>query len=201
MPQRKVGPWLINSTKTVYDNPWIAVDDHEVTRPDGAPGQYGVVHFKNLAIGVMPIDADGNVRLVGQHRFPQDRYSWELPEGGGPLDQPPLESAKRELIEETGLVAASWEELCQFDISNSVTDERAICYIAWDLTQKAPEPDPTEILTRKTIPFVELFEMVISGEITDSLTIVMTLMVYAKALRGEGPEPICSLKLEPARRT
>lgn len=186
----QIGPWRVTSRKTAFENPWISVVDHGVLHPDGTPGEYGVVNFKNLAIGILPIDDEGFVWLVGQHRFPNDRYSWELPEGGGPIDIAPLESAKRELEEETGLSAGSWIELSQFDISNSVTDERAVCYLAWDLTHGAATPEPSEVLTIKRVSFNALLEMVISGEITDSLTIVMTLTAYAKALKGGLPDPI-----------
>ncbi len=186
----QIGPWRVTSRKTAFDNPWISVVDHGVLHPDGTPGEYGVVNFKNLAIGILPIDDEGFVWLVGQHRFPSDRYSWELPEGGGPIEIAPLESAMRELEEETGLSAQSWAEFSAFDISNSVTDERAICFFAWDLAPGAAAPEPSEALTIKRVSFNALLEMVMSGEITDSLTIVMTLTAYAKALRGEGPGPI-----------
>ena len=186
----KIGPWRITSRKIAFDNPWISVADHRVKHPDGTAGEYGVVNFKNLAIGVLPIDDEGFVWLVGQHRFPGDRYSWELPEGGGPVDVAPLESAKRELLEETGLTAKNWVEFFSFDISNSVTDERAVCFYAWDLKPGDAAPEASEALTIKRVSFNELLEMVMSGEISDSLTIVMTLTAYAKALRGEGPDPI-----------
>ena len=193
--EKKVGPWRVTSSREVFENPWIAIADHDVIHPDGTPGEYGVVHFKNLAIGVLPIDENGMVPLVGQHRFPHDKYSWELPEGGGKRGVDPLASAQRELAEETGLTAKQWAPLCQFDISNSVTDERAVCYIAWELSQGAASPEPSEALTVKKIFFKDLLEMVISGEITDSLTIVMTLTAHAKALRGALPEPISAALL------
>ena len=193
---KKIGPWRVFSERPVFDNPWINIVDCKVARPDGSPGEYGVVRFKNLAVGVLPIGEDGSVWLVGQHRFPLDRYSWELPEGGGPLDRPPLEAAKRELAEETGLSARSWAELCRFDISNSVTDERARCFLAWDLELGEAAPEPSEALTVKRVSFNALLEMVMSGEITDSLTIVMTLTAYAKAQRGEAPTPICKRIVE-----
>jgi ADP-ribose diphosphatase len=188
--EKTIGPWRVKKKSEPFENPWIKIVDHEVIHPDGSPGEYGVVRFKNLAIGILPIDDDGSVWLVGQHRFPHDRYSWELPEGGGALDVPPLESAKRELSEETGMTAREWARFSSFDISNSVTDERALCYFAWSLEQGAAAPEASEALTIKRVPFCDLFEMVMSGEITDSLTIVMVLMAFSKALRGEAPEPI-----------
>lgn len=201
MTSEKVGPWRINSKRDVFENPWIKVVDHKVTHPDGSPGEYGVVQFKNLAVGVLPIDADGNVPLVGQHRFPLDRYSWELPEGGGPVDIDPQQSAKRELIEETGLTASSWAPLARFDISNSVTDEGAVCFFAWDLGEGAAAPEPSEALTLKWVSYKDLLEMVMTGEITDSLTIVMTLKAHVKALHGLAPASISDHLLAGRART
>lgn len=187
---RKVGPWRVTSERMVFENPWLRLVDHKVVHPDGSPGEYGVVRFSNLAIGILPIDKDGMVTLVGQHRFPHDDYSWELPEGGGDLKTDPLISAQRELAEETGLSARNWAPLCAFDISNSVTDERAVCFLAWNLRQGAAAPEPSEALTMKRVSFKTLLDMVLSGEISDSLTIVMTLTAYVKALREETPAPI-----------
>ncbi len=184
------GPWRILSRRQVFENNWISLIDHRVLHPDGSPGEYGVVRFKNIAIGVLPIDENGFAPLVGQHRFPHDHYSWELPEGGGPLGVDPLESAKRELKEETGLTARSWAPLSAFDISNSVTDERAQCFLAWDLEEGEAAPEPSEALTLKRVHIKELLDMVIKGAITDSLTIIMTLMLQAKVLRGKAPTPI-----------
>lgn len=192
---KTVGPWRVTSENSAFANPWIEIVDHAVIHPDGAPGEYGVVRFKNIAIGVLPFDENGRVTLVGQHRFPHDKYSWELPEGGGPVDVDPLISAKRELAEETGLIAREWAPLSAFDVSNSVTDERAICYFAWGLSAGEAAPESSEALTLKQVSFKELLEMVMSGEITDSLTIVMVLTALAKALRGEAPAPISAFIL------
>lgn len=182
-----IGPWRVKAARTVYDNPWIRVIDHEVTHPNGAPGQYGVVRFKNRAIGVLPIDEEGATWLVGQHRFPLDAYSWELPEGGGPLGEDPLEAAKRELAEETGMSAKYWAPLIEMDISNSVTDEIAICYLACDLEAGTARPEASEDLQLRRIPFRTLVNEVLSGRIRDSLTVLMALAAETKALRGELP--------------
>jgi len=195
-PPYTIGPWIVENQKIAFENPWIKIIDHKVKRPDGSPGDYGVVRFKNRAIGILPIDAAGNVPLVGQHRFPFDAYSWELPEGGGPLDETPLAAAKRELVEETGYTAETWIELMSFDISNSVTDEVAICFIAADLTLGNVSPEPTEVFSHKSLSFRVLHGLVVKGEIRDSLTIAMVLMAEAKALKGALSTPICELILK-----
>lgn len=187
---RRVGPWTVETERVVYDNPWIRVIDHGVVHPTGAPGQYGVVRFKNRAVGVLPISATGAVTLVGQHRFPLDRYSWELPEGGGPLAEEPLEAARRELREETGFLAGRWLPLIAFDISNSVTDEAAVCFLAADLVPGAAAPEPSEALRVRTMGFRTLLAACLSGEIRDSLTIAMTFAAEIKAARGELPDDV-----------
>jgi len=187
-PPKKIGPWTVCAETEIYDNPWISVTDCKVVRPDGKPGQYGVVHFKNLAVGVLPLFDDGTVPLVGQHRFPHDSYSWEVPEGGGKLGLDPLDAARRELAEETGLRARNWLQISAFDISNSVTDEKAVCFIAWGLEEGEASPDGDEVLAHKRVNFSDLHEMVLNGDISDSLTIIMVLKARALAEAGRLPE-------------
>ncbi|MEM0986390.1 MAG: NUDIX hydrolase [Pseudomonadota bacterium] len=181
------GPWRVHDVRRAFDNPWIAIDDHAVIQPHGVPGQYGVVHFKNRAIGVLPVTDDGHVPMVGQHRFPGDYYSWELPEGGGPLDEDPLAAAKRELAEETGYRATTWLEVLACDLSNSVTDERAVGYLAWGLRAGDAAPEDTEVLAQRTVRFGALLEDCLSGAVRDSLTILLALAVKAKLDAGALP--------------
>jgi ADP-ribose pyrophosphatase len=170
-------PWKITSEEIIYDNPWINLTEYKVINPSGNPGIYGKVHFKNIAIGVLPLDEELNTYLVGQYRFALGQYSWEMPEGGGPLGSDPLESAKRELLEETGLKAQSWSELLRMHLSNSVSDELSIIYLARDMQQFEPEPEETEQLIVKKLPFEEVYQMVCNGEITDSMTVAAVLKV------------------------
>jgi len=164
-------PWkTLNNTK-IYENPWIVLEEHAVLNPSGNPGIYGKVHFKNMALAIIPIDEAGNTWIIGQYRYPLDVYSWEIPMGGGPLELDQLESAKRELKEETGLKAEKWTEIMKIHTSNSVTDEVGYVYLAEGLTQGETEFEETEILQVKKLPFSEVLEMVMSGEITDSLSI------------------------------
>ncbi len=170
-------PWQTISKKEIYDNPWINLTEYQVINPSGNPGIYGKVHFKNIAIGVVPLDADMNMYLVGQYRFALGQYSWEIPEGGGILGVDPLDSAKRELLEETGLKAARWTELQRMHLSNSVSDELSIIYLAQDLQQFEAEPEDTEQLIIKKVPFVEAYRMVHNGEITDSISVAAILKI------------------------
>ncbi len=185
------GPWEVLSDDIAYENPWIKIHHHQVVHPDGSDGQYGVVRFANRAIGVLPIDQDGYVWLVGQHRFPFNAYSWELPEGGCPNGENPLDGAKRELREETGFTAQGWISLLDFNISNSVTDESASCFIAYDLEAGENAPDPSEELAIKRIKFNYLLQEVLDGKISDSLTIIIVLLVQQLALSGRLPIKLC----------
>ncbi|MDF7820576.1 NUDIX hydrolase [Runella sp. MFBS21] len=182
LPFDHTNPWKTLTSNVVYDNKWIQVRHEEVLNPSGGPGIYGVVHYKNKAIGVIPIDDEGYTYLVGQYRYPLEEYSWEIPEGGGPMNEDPLEGAKRELLEETGLVAAKWTKIARVHLSNSVGDEEGFLYIAEDLTQAQQQPEDTEQLHVARIPLQEAIEMVMRSEITDSLS-VMGLLKVAR-LRG-----------------
>lgn len=170
-------PWKILSAREAYDNPWIRVTQYAVLNPSGGSGIYGKVHFKNQAIGIITLDERLNTHLVGQYRFPIDQYSWEIPEGGAPLGLDPLEEARRELLEETGLVANAWEKILELHLSNSVTDEQGIIYLAWDLEQKEPAPEEAEDLVVRQLPFEEAYEMVEKGEIRDALSIAAIMKV------------------------
>ena len=166
-----INPWTIIDTQISYTNNWIEVIHHNVINGSGNKGIYGKVHFKNIAIGIVPIDNQNNTWLVGQYRFPLNIYSWEIPEGGCPAHQNPIEAAKRELLEETGLVASEWNEILQMHLSNSVTDELAIVFVAKNLQQQQPQPEDTEQLTLKKMPLKDVFKMVENGEITDSVSV------------------------------
>jgi 8-oxo-dGTP pyrophosphatase MutT (NUDIX family) len=165
------GRFTRHTRRVAYENPWITVWHDDVSRPDGSPGIYGVVHFANLAAGVVAIDADDRTVLVGQHRYTLDAYSWEIPEGGVPAGESALDGAKRELREETGIEAGSWRELCRMDLSNSITDERAVLFVATDLTLGEATPDPTEALDIRWVPFDEALAMTLDGRITDAMSV------------------------------
>jgi ADP-ribose diphosphatase len=169
------------------------VDHHEVLGPSGGPGIYGTIHYKNYATGVVPVDANGNVILVGQYRFPLGTYSWEIPEGGGPRDVPILESAQRELREECGLVARSWTEILGMDLSNSVSDERATAFLAWNLSEVPGNPEDAEQLQVARVPFWDAVTRVKRGEIRDAVSVAALLLVALMAFEDELPKEIAKI--------
>ena len=175
-------PWRTLASREVYDNAWISVREDKVIRPDGEQGIYGVVHFKNIAIGILPIEGEF-IYLVGQYRYPLDRYSWEIPEGGCGEGEDPLAAAQRELEEETGLRAASWVKMGEAHLSNSVSDELAVWFLATGLTQGEHSAEGTEQLQVRRVSFQDALEMALRGEITDALSL-LAIMQYQIADRG-----------------
>lgn len=180
-------PWGVISSTEIYDNPWIQVRHDEVTTPTGGSGIYGVVSFKNLAIGVVPIDEHDHTWLVGQYRYAPDEYSWEIPAGGGDPNQPVEATAKRELIEECGIEARDFRLLHTTRLSNSVTDELAYLLVATDLTFCDADPDPTEKLDVRRLPVDEAIRMAYEGEINDAISILALLRLGLE--RGYSPTP------------
>ena len=177
-PPVTIGPWQRLSQQQVYDNPWIRLTHEEVITPSGAQGIYGKIHFKSRAIGIVPLDEDKNTVLVGQYRYTLDQYSWEIPMGGGALDEDPLLSAQRELREETGLHGGDWRQLFRLHTSNSVTDEEGYVFLARQLLQGSQELGDTESdLVVRSLPLLEAVAMISRGEITDVISIAGLLAV------------------------
>ena len=172
-------PWTRLSAKVVYENPWIRVEDHAVLDPNGRTGQYGKVCFKTRAIAILPLDDDGCTTLVGQYRYTLDEYSWELPMGGADPHETPQAAGERELREETGLIAAEWQPLMRIHTSNSVTDEVGYVFLARGLRQGATAPESTEQLRIARMPLAEAHARVLSGAITDALSVAAILRVSA----------------------
>ncbi len=171
-------PWTTLSGEVKYDNCWITVTEYQVLNPSGGKGIYGKVHFKNKAIGIIPVDKALNTWLVGQYRYTLNAWHWEIPEGGGPLNEDPMESAKRELQEETGLRAGSWKEIIRLHTSNSVTDEEGHIFLAEELQEGASSLEETEAdLKVWKLPLKEALDMVLNGKITDGMSVMAILKV------------------------
>ena len=178
MDKKIQNPWKTLSSKKIYENPWIKVEEDRVITPGNTNGIYGKVHFKGYALGIIPLDAHQNTWLVGQYRYTLDEYSWEIPMGGGALDVDILTSAQRELREETGLSAKKWTNILKIHTSNSVSDETGYVYLAEDLTEGPTDFDETEDLQIRKLPLQEAFEMVMNNEITDSLSMAGILKLH-----------------------
>lgn len=189
-------PWTADAGRVVYDNPWLSLTEHQAVAPTGRRAVYGLVGFKNRAIAILPLHSDGTVTLVGQNRFPFRDYSWEIPEGGAPLDEDPLDGAKRELSEETGLTAGDWRQILTLQLSNSVTDELAYGYLALDLSAGDAAPDETEDIAIARVPYREALALAVGGQIQDSLTVAMLLRAHHMAYCGDLPRDLSRLVLE-----
>lgn len=177
--------WTVQSSRPVHDNPWFTVDHFKAVAPTGRPADYYLQTYKNVAVGMLPLHEDGTVTLVGQWRFPFAAYSWEVPEGGAPLGEPPLDGARRELREETALEAAEWRQILTMQLSNSTSDELCLGYLATGLSAAAHEPDETEALTVVRVPFGEALHAAVTGKIQDAITVAMLLRVHHMAHQGE----------------
>jgi 8-oxo-dGTP pyrophosphatase MutT (NUDIX family) len=164
-------PWSTLNVKKIYENDWIILNEFSVINPNGNKGIYGKISFKNKAIGIIPLDDSHYTWIVGQYRYTLDEFSWEIPMGGGPLSVDILQSAKRELLEETGLIAKKWTNILRIHTSNSVTDEEGFVFMAEDLIQSEPKFDDTEKIIIKRLPFKEVYDMVLLNQITDSISI------------------------------
>ena len=185
-------PLRVHARRRAYENPWFWVEEHDVQNPDGAAGFYGVVRIRRLAVGVLPIEPDGRVHLVGQWRFPLGRYSWEMPEGGAEAGESALACARRELREETGLAAGKLTEILRLDLSNSLTDEQAVCFLASDLTLGPAAPEPSEVLQPLLVPFREVLARAVDGRISDAMTVAAVLRVHHMAVEGLLPSPLAA---------
>ncbi|MCS7037306.1 MAG: NUDIX hydrolase [Saprospiraceae bacterium] len=185
MSELKYNPWTTRAVCQVYDNPWIRVTHRDVLTPAGKAGIYGVVHFKHIALGIVPVDNEGYTWLVGQYRYTLDQYSWEIPEGGGSVHEAPLVAAQRELKEETGIRAGRWTQLLELHLSNSVTDERAIAFLAQELEIGQAQPEETEQLQLRRLPFDEAVQMALNGQITDALSVAALLAAHEWKRNGK----------------
>jgi len=182
--------WRNDGEETLFQNPWLRLTRHSATAPTGAAADYVVMRPKNVGTGVLPIHDDGTVTLVGQQRFALANYSWEMPEGGAPLDEDPFDGVRRELAEEAGLRAEHWIPALTMELSNSITDEIAITWLAWGLSPTPTDPDPTEVIAVVRVPFVDLLEEIGRGTVRDAMTVATAYKAHHMAVTGDLPEAL-----------
>jgi 8-oxo-dGDP phosphatase len=171
--------WKKLASRTVYENDWMTVYEDHVINPGGGENMYGYVHFKNRAVAIVPLGPDDEIWLVGQQRYTLAAWSWELPMGGAASGESPLQAAKRELREETGLTAKRWTELMTLHTSNSITDEVGFVFLAAELSEGEPQFGETEDIEIRRLPLAEALAMVHAGEITDAISVAALLKVAA----------------------
>jgi 8-oxo-dGTP pyrophosphatase MutT (NUDIX family) len=188
-------PFQTLASHIAYQNPWITVEHQDVLRPDGKPGIYGIVRFANRAVGVLPIDETGYVWMVGQYRRPVEAWSWEMPEGGVPYEEDLEAGALRELEEEVGIKAENLIKVLDMDLSNSVSDEIAICFVAYGLSRGKLAPEGTEVLTIKQLHFTQLLAEVEAGKIRDALTVATVYRTYHLAQTSQLPATLTKMML------
>ena len=177
--------WKKLNSRVVFENPWMKVLEDHVVNPGGGENLYGHVRFQNRAVAIIPLDDEEHTWLVGQDRYTLGEYSWELPMGGAPLEEDPLAAAKRELREETGLTARSWTEIMRLHLSNSITDETGIAYVATDLEQGETEFEETEDLAIRRLPLADAIAMCLDGEITDAMSVAALYRFALKRASGQ----------------
>lgn len=180
-PPEHPDPYTVTGRRFVYDSPWIRIREDRFRHRRGAEGRYAVCGFRRTACGVLALDDQDQVILVGQWRYPLEAYSWEIPEGGGDVSESPFEAMRRELAEEAGLKAEVWEPLAFFHPSNSSTDEEAFLFLATGLSPSEGHhaEDDEELLLHRE-PFQDCLRRILNGEITDSLTVMALLALQAR---------------------
>ncbi len=176
--------WQLGKPQTKYENPWMRVDEIPAIDPSGQDASYGLIHFKNLAVGVVPYQ-DGYIWLVGQSRVSSRSYTWEIPAGGDPTREDPLGTAHRELREETGFTAGRMDQILKMELSNSITDEICLVYVATDLTAGEAELESSEDISLMKISLDNALKAIEAGEIRHALGIAAIFKLDRMRAAGE----------------
>ncbi len=173
------------SSEEIYPGKIIRVEKWQVELPNGETAMREIV-LHNGASAIVPVDDQGMVTLVRQHRAAIGQCTWEIP--AGKLDTPsedPFSAAQRELEEETGLQADTWRKLTRIDTTPGFCNERISIYLATDLSQHPAHPDADEFLGLARIPLKEAVARCMSGEFCDSKTVIGLLLANQVLQAGD----------------
>lgn len=185
--------------ETIYDGKIIRVEKWRVSLPDGREAAREVVIHKGAA-AIVPVDAQGMVTLVRQHRVALDTFTWEIPAGKlDSVSEDPLDCAKRELEEETGLRAANWRRLSHVITTPGFCTEQISIYLATELSQYEAHADQDEFLRLQKMPLDEAVNRVMAGEFRDAKT-CLGLLMAARVLADQPRLPRWGDGLPPNRR-
>lgn len=169
-------PWKTLGSRIVYQNAWLRLREDAVLRPDGKEGIYSVVELRP-SVGIVALNADREIVLVGQWRYPLGRYSWEIPRGGsleGETDL--LAAAQRELQEEAGIAARQWQRLGAVDVNNGVTSDVQHLFLATGIEERKTQPEPVEEIAIRWTSLKDAVRMATSGEISEVCSVAAILL-------------------------
>lgn len=170
--------WEILKSEKIYSDPWIKLRKDTILRPNGVAGTYSVAEIKG-GIGVVALNSENKIYLVGQYRYTVDRYSWEIPQGAFSNFEhtdDPLATAQRELKEETGITASKWRKLGFIHTLLGSTTDEVHLYLAEELTLGNPHPDDTENFKILLVTFEEFYKMFDDNKITDAASITGVIL-------------------------
>lgn len=183
-------PWTTLGGEVAFENAHFRVRDDRVIDAAGRTSRYATVAMRKQGVAVLPVDAAGRTVLVGQWRYALGAWRWELPKGGAEPGEDPLRCARRELEEEANLRARGWAAIARLDQSAAIVRSTVHGFLAWDVEPRAGTPDPQEVLELRALPFAEAVELVLAGEVSDSVSSVLLLKAEALRRRGALPPPV-----------
>lgn len=162
-------------SRRAWDCPWYGVRQDRILLPNGSEGVYNVLELPD-AVWILPVTTAGEIVLLRHYRYPLQKWIWELPAGHVETGDEPLESAKRELREETGGEAAEWRFLLKSNTMKGIGTETAHLFLAMGVTLGATAHEPAEVMTVHPFPPTEVLRMARAGEIEDAISVLALLL-------------------------
>ncbi len=168
------GPFVIQSSATIYSSPWLSLREDQVIRPGGHPGRFAIVTMR-AGSSVVAIDGQDRILLAREHKYAVEHETLELVSGGIDDSESALEAAQRELREEAGVSATQWTPLGVIDPFTTSVSSPNHLFMARDLRDSTASPDEGEVVTIVRIPFDDAIDMVLRSEITHGASCVAIL--------------------------